>query len=213
MVTHLHPAMRNRGSIPGRSKGFFSSPEWLDRLLGWSMLLTNVYREYLKAPHAWSCLLTSLYAQIKKQWSHTSIVCLQGIHRDSFTLRYILEHSSWAGIAQPVQQLATGWAVWGSNPGGRGIFAMLPDRPWGLPSFLHNSYRTSFPGIKRPGRGADQSHPSSAEDKERVVLYLLPPVWAFTVFSRVNFDGQEFWTAGRHAGTLSPGRRGKLFHP
>jgi hypothetical protein len=30
----------------------------------------------------------------------------------------------------------------------------------------------SFPGVKRPGRGVDHSPPSSAEVKERVVLYL-----------------------------------------
>jgi hypothetical protein len=29
-----------------------------------------------------------------------------------------------------------------------------------------------FRGVKRPGRGADQPHPSSADVKERVELYL-----------------------------------------
>ena len=33
----------------------------------------------------------------------------------------------------------------------------------------------SFPGVKRPGRGADHPHPSSAEVKERVELYLYSP--------------------------------------
>ena len=30
----------------------------------------------------------------------------------------------------------------------------------------------TFPGVKRPGRGVDHPHPSSAEVKERVELYL-----------------------------------------
>jgi len=33
----------------------------------------------------------------------------------------------------------------------------------------------SFPGVKRPGCGVDFSPPSSAEVKERVVLYLYSP--------------------------------------
>jgi len=34
----------------------------------------------------------------------------------------------------------------------------------------------SFPGVKQPGRGADHPPPSSAEVKERVELYLSPPL-------------------------------------
>ena len=33
----------------------------------------------------------------------------------------------------------------------------------------------SFPGVKRPGRGVDHPHASSAEVKERVELYLYSP--------------------------------------
>ena len=36
-------------------------------------------------------------------------------------------------------------------------------------------YRISFPGVKRPGRGANYLPASSAEIKERVALYLFPP--------------------------------------
>jgi len=32
-----------------------------------------------------------------------------------------------------------------------------------------------FPGVKLPGRGVDHPHPSSAEVKERVELYLYSP--------------------------------------
>ena len=45
------------------------------------------------------------------------------------------------------------------------IFRTRPDRPWGLPSLLHNGYRVSFPGLKRPGRGFNHPPPSSAEVK------------------------------------------------
>ena len=38
---------------------------------------------------------------------------------------------TWAGIAQLVQRLATGWMVRGSNFGGGVIFRTRPDRPWG----------------------------------------------------------------------------------
>ena len=42
------------------------------------------------------------------------------------------------------------------------------------------AYRTmstgSFPGVKRPGRGVDHRPPPSAEVKERVDLYLYPPL-------------------------------------
>jgi hypothetical protein len=50
-------------------------------------------------------------------------------------------------------------------PGGGEIFCTRPDRPWGLPSLLYNGYRV-FPGVKRPGRGADHPPPSSAEAKK-----------------------------------------------
>ena len=36
----------------------------------------------------------------------------------------------------------------------------------------HTMGTGSFPGVKRPGRGVDHPSPSSAEDKERVELYL-----------------------------------------
>jgi hypothetical protein len=60
----------------------------------------------------------------------------------NFTIRH-----TWAGIAQSVYRLATGWTVRGSNPGGGKIFRTLPDRSWGPPSLLYNGYRV-FPGGK-----------------------------------------------------------------
>ena len=60
-------------------------------------------------------------------------------------------------VAQLVWRLATGWTVRGSNPGGDEIFRAYPDRPWGLPSLLHNGYRVIPGGKERPGRDADHS--------------------------------------------------------
>ena len=48
-------------------------------------------------------------------------------------------------------------------------------------------YRVSFPGVKRPGGGVNHPPLSSAEDKERVELYLYIPLWAFMACSRANF--------------------------
>jgi len=81
----------------------------------------------------------------------------------------------WAGIAQLVERLATGWTVRGSNPIGGEIFRTRPDQPWGLPSLLYNGYHV-FPGGKG-GRGVvlTTNPPSSAEVKERVQLYIFSP--------------------------------------
>jgi hypothetical protein len=56
----------------------------------------------------------------------------------------------WAGIAQSVQQLATGWTIQELNPGGGEIFCTHSDRPWGPPSLLYNGDR-AFPGGKAAG--------------------------------------------------------------
>jgi hypothetical protein len=44
----------------------------------------------------------------------------------------------------------------------------------------------SFPGVKRPGRGVDNTTPSSAEVKKRVELYLYSPL-GLRGLSRVKF--------------------------
>jgi hypothetical protein len=70
-------------------------------------------------------------------------------------LRYIV--SLWAAIAQSVQWLTNGWKAQGSFPSGGEIVRTRPDRGWvppragAPPSPLHNGYRVSFPGVKRPG--------------------------------------------------------------
>ena len=51
-----------------------------------------------------------------------------------------------AGIAQSVQQLATGWTVRESNPGRGEVSRTRPDRPWGPPSLLYSGYRVFLGG-------------------------------------------------------------------
>ena len=43
------------------------------------------------------------------------------------------------------------------------------------PALGPNGYWATFPGVKRPGRGVDHPHQSSAKVKERVELYLYSP--------------------------------------
>jgi len=54
--------------------------------------------------------------------------------------------STWAGIAQSLQRLATDWMVRGSNPGGGEIFRNRPDRHWSPSTLLYNGYPGSLPG-------------------------------------------------------------------
>jgi hypothetical protein len=56
----------------------------------------------------------------------------------------------WAGIAESLQRLATGWTVRGSIPGGGEIYHACPHRPRGQPSLMYNGYRV-FPGGKAAG--------------------------------------------------------------
>jgi hypothetical protein len=73
--------------------------------------------------------------------------------------------------------------VRGSNPGGSEIFHTGPDRFWGPPAYYTMS-TGSFPGVKRPGSGADHPSSSSAEVNKRVELLHL---WAFVACYMANF--------------------------
>ena len=70
--------------------------------------------------------------------------------------------------------------------GGGEIFPIRPNRPRGPRSLLYNSYRVSFPRVKRPGHGVDHLSSSFTEVK-RKSRYLTPlPVLAFVACSRVS---------------------------
>ena len=109
-------------------------------------------------------IVTAFYA-----WCYHTVV----LHKRSFeTLgtactRLIVGRDSVVGVE-------TRYGLEGSgieSPWGRDF----PHRPWSLPSILYNVYRVSFPGVKRPGRGANHPLPSNAEVKGRIELYLYSP--------------------------------------
>ena len=60
-----------------------------------------------------------------------------------------------------------------------------PSRPCLGPTQPPLQYQV-FPGLKRPGCGIDQPPPSSAEVKEKVDLYITPPL-GLRGLSRENF--------------------------
>jgi hypothetical protein len=78
-------------------------------------------------------------------------------------------HVGW--VAQLVQQLATGWTVRGSNPGGGEIFHSCPDRPWGP-----HSRSGSFLGVESGWGVMLTPHPLLVlRSKNRIELYLYSP--------------------------------------
>jgi hypothetical protein len=66
------------------------------------------------------------------------------------------------GSCVAVTAMTTGWTVRGSNPGGGEFFAHVQTGPGAHPASCAMG-TGSFPGVKRPERGADHPPPSSAE--------------------------------------------------
>ena len=63
-------------------------------------------------------------------------------------------------IAQSVQQLAMGWKIRGSNPGGGEIFRTRSYRLWGPHRLPYSGHRVSFPGGKGNSAGCDGDYPT-----------------------------------------------------
>ena len=85
-------------------------------------------------------------------------------------------YCQWARIAYQAEQIDTNWTVRGSNPGGGVIFRTCPGAP---PNQLYNWHRIISGRdweVKQPGNGFDHSPPSTAQVKERVDLYIYPPL-------------------------------------
>ena len=64
--------------------------------------------------------------------------------------------------------LDAGWTVRASNPGGEKSGPGPHPAPYTMGT-------VSFPGVKRPGRGAEHPPPFSAEVTERIRLYIYSP--------------------------------------
>jgi hypothetical protein len=181
-----------RGSKPGAGETFRARP---GRPWGPSSLLYIGYRVFPggKAVKAWRWPPTPSSAEVKERvgldlystsafpWpvlrrtlplSLHYYAMMQDIYRKSdYSVPPL---TVWVGrVAQSVQRLATSWTVRGSNPGGAIFFAHVQTGPG-----AHPASRTmdtgSFPGGKRPGRGAD--HPPTLAPrsiKSRAIPLLL----------------------------------------
>jgi hypothetical protein len=104
-------------------------------------------------------------------WSRVLLEQLAGLQQ---VKKYPTFYGTRVGpVSQSVWRLTTGWTVWGSNPGGDEIFRTHLDRHWGPPSLQHKGYQI-FPGLKRPGRGADHPPPPSARLRMSRAIALLP---------------------------------------
>ena len=90
--------------------------------------------------------------------------------------------------ADSVVGVATGYEL-----DGRGIESRWrwdlphPSRPAPRPTHSLIQWVPGFPGVKRLGCGVDYPPPSSAEVKEREVLYFYSPSGTFVACSRVYF--------------------------
>ena len=87
-------------------------------------------------------LLLKLY--LRYWYGRSKAQGLTAVARNTGLNYFITKH--FLRLAQSVEQLATDWAVRGSNPGGGKISLMRPDQPWDQPSLLYNGYRVYCPG-------------------------------------------------------------------
>lgn len=71
---------------------------------------------------------------------------------------------------EKIQQLPTGWMIWGSISGGGKVFHNHCYQPCGSPSVLYNGYCVSPGGKVR--HIVNHQPPSSSEVKEGVQLYI-----------------------------------------
>jgi hypothetical protein len=150
-------------STPKPSKLALGSPSFL--LNGyWGRLIPRGQHGQDIKPTAYFYLMQRLRMSGAKPPLHNNMQ--QGLHLFSPSyqtdFKSTVNHHSRGRVAQSVYWLTTGWTVWGSNPGGARFFAHVQTDPGAHPASCTMGIG-SFPGVKRPRRGADHPPPPSAE--------------------------------------------------
>jgi hypothetical protein len=111
------------------------------------------------------CQFVTPYISQHCTFSCTVVISFKLVHAASLSSRWKFKPpvtNHWGQVAQSVQRLAPSWMVRGLNPGGGENFRTHPDQPWVHPASCTMG-TGSFPGVKRPGHGADHTPPSSTE--------------------------------------------------
>jgi hypothetical protein len=110
---------------------------------------------------------------------HIMIFLLRNIRSSwPFCSEFILKTCTFgARIAQSVYRLATGWTVGGSNPGRGRDFSHTSRPALGAHPASCTMGTGSFPGVKRPVRGAD--HPPLLAQRSRECRAIPLPLCAF----------------------------------
>ena len=111
--------------------------------------------------------------------------------------------SSWAGVAQSVQRLSTGWTVRGSNPGGRRDFPHPSTPVLGPTQPPLQMVPGLSRGLKLPGFDVDPL-PSNVEVKEKAEMYICSPSgssrpvmgWTFTLALLDLMEGDNLGNPG-----------------
>jgi hypothetical protein len=80
------------------------------------------------------------------------------------------------------------------TPVGEKFFSSPYPSSWGLCSLLYNGYRMSFSGVKRLGRGLENS-PSLSPRVTMDTATNLPPSWAANIFTYQwpAYDGNNYY--------------------
>jgi hypothetical protein len=107
----------------------------------------NIYLGLLTGPWKWPVQVRGPKAQASLAHGKSSPECTVNIRNTNVRVLFCI----WAAIAQPVQRLATGWTVRGSNSGDGEVFCTRPNGPWGPTRLLLNFVPGQVPGGKATG--------------------------------------------------------------
>jgi hypothetical protein len=112
-----------------------------------------------------------------------------------FTLRPLYPHgkSTWYSLDMRLGGLQSRSGCGGEEKNSHPLRSRVQNGSGAQPASYPMCSESSFPGVKRPGREADHSPPSSAQVKECVELYLHSPIRLHgVVFSLKKTQGQLY---------------------